>query len=157
MGQSGTPAGFVRWCRASERYAVEEAQRAHDLVYGLRRQLARREMQLVRANVVERELVRRALEVEREVLDGTHVAGLGARRHVADRHVVDHPLPQQRSRFGRGMLLLLGLHERAIVPAGARARWPLPRSPQVLTSRTQVVRRIANGSVKALPRLCVIR
>ncbi len=118
-----------------QRRAVEEPQCAHDLIDGLRFKAARDEMQLVLANVIERELVRRALEMEREVLDGADVAGLGARRHVADRHVIDHALPQGRNLFDHGVLLLVGLHGRAIVPARARRRRARPRFPQGLTSR----------------------
>jgi hypothetical protein len=31
-----------------------------------------------------------------EVLDRSHICLLGQRRHVADRHVVDHALPERR-------------------------------------------------------------
>jgi hypothetical protein len=73
--------------------------------------------------------------MEREVLDGANVGGLGARRHVADRHVIDHALPQRRNLFDHRVLLLVGLHERAIVPARALERRALPRCPQGLTSQ----------------------
>jgi hypothetical protein len=34
--------------------------------------------------------------MEAEVLDRANVSLLGQRRHVADRHVVDHALPERR-------------------------------------------------------------
>jgi hypothetical protein len=50
-----------------------------------------------------------------EVCHGGNVNLLGGRRHVADRHVFDHALPQRRHLFTHLVLLSIGLHERAIL------------------------------------------
>jgi hypothetical protein len=63
------------------------------MVAGL--QPAPNQMQLILAHVFERQLVGRLAEVPAEVLDGADVGALGVHRHVAYRHVVDHPLSQR--------------------------------------------------------------
>ncbi len=56
-----------------------------------------------------RETQERTLKVQTKVLDGADVAVSGSSRHVADRHVIDHALPQRRNLFSHGVLLLVGI------------------------------------------------
>ena len=58
------------------------------------------EVQPVVAHVLEAELVGRLLVESGEVGDGVGVDLLRVRRHVAERHVVDHALPQRRYLLG---------------------------------------------------------
>src|ERR1035441_7925301 len=72
-------------------------------------------MQLIITNVFECQLVRRLPEILAEVLDCADIGLLCQRRHVADRHVVDHAPPQRRHLLTHGILLSVELHERAIL------------------------------------------
>lgn len=82
--------------RLAQGHRVEEAQRADDLVEGLRLQPARDEVKLVGSHVLEAELVGRPAVEECEVLDRTDIGLLGQGRHVPHPHVVDHALAQRR-------------------------------------------------------------
>ena len=93
-----------------KRGAVEEPYGAHDRNDRCGLQATRDEMQLILTDIFKAQLVRGLPEMQAEVLDGTDVGLLGVRRHVADRHIVNHALPQRRSLFWHGMLLSDGLH-----------------------------------------------
>ena len=60
---------------------------------------ARNEVKSIVAYVLRTELIGRASVVDAEVRYGVNINLLCARRHVADRHVFDHALPQWRHLF----------------------------------------------------------
>ena len=68
-------------------------------------------MQLILAYVFERELVGRLPVVCAEVRHRSDVDFLRFRRHVADRHVIDHAPPQRRHLFGHRGTRVCGLHD----------------------------------------------
>src|SRR5437868_2716782 len=80
---------------APERHLEKEPQRRDGLVDGRHTDAARRQMQLVAADVLETRRIRGSSEKRREVLDPLHVVMLGLRRKLADRHVLDHAPPQR--------------------------------------------------------------
>ena len=69
-------------------------------------------MQLIFWHVLERQLVRRSPEELAEVLDCAEIGILCQRRHVTDRHVVNHAPPQQRHLFAHWEFLSTGLHKQ---------------------------------------------
>src|SRR4051812_19365903 len=80
---------------APERHLEKEPQRRDGLIDGRHTDAARRQMQLVAADVLETGQVWRSSEEGREVLDPLHIVMLGLRRELADRHVFDHAPPQR--------------------------------------------------------------
>jgi hypothetical protein len=66
---------------------------------GLGFEPARNEVKSIVAYVLETEFIGRASMEDAEVRYCANVNLLGARRHVADRHVFDHALPQRRHLF----------------------------------------------------------
>jgi hypothetical protein len=78
-------------------------------------------VQLILAHILEGQLVRRFHEVPAEVLYGADVGLLGIRRHVADRHVVDHAPAQRRDVLCHGRTPVDGLPDPAIVAGRMRA------------------------------------
>jgi len=73
---------------------VEEPQRAHHLIVGLRAEPAANQAQPI-PGAPPRQLVRRLSEMFAEVLDGANVSGFSQRHHVAEAHVVGHTLRQR--------------------------------------------------------------
>ena len=67
------------------------------------------EVHLIVAHVLERQLVWRDAVMDGKVGDGADVGSLGQRRHIADRHVLDHALAQWCGRLRHGMLPSVGL------------------------------------------------
>jgi hypothetical protein len=86
---------LLRHCGLAERRSVKEPQGTHILIDGLHSEAAGIEMQSILAHMLERKLVRRLAKMSTEVLDRANVSLLGQRRHVADRHVIDHTSPQR--------------------------------------------------------------
>ena len=80
---------------ATERNAVEEAQRANGDIETGPRDAARREMDLVGADFREPQPVGRPVEMAGEFGNGVHVTTLCHRREVADLHVLDHAAAQR--------------------------------------------------------------
>ena len=81
-------------------------------------------MQLVGADLVEPELVRRATEMPAEVGDGVDVRLLRRWRQIADRHVLDHAAAQRADGLLGG---LLGHHD--LLRLGLKPRSPQDRTP----------------------------
>src|SRR4051794_21640150 len=78
-----------------ERDPEEEPERRDGLIECRHANAARRQMQLVAADVLETRRIRGSSERRREVLDPLHVVMLGLWRKLADCHVFDHALPQR--------------------------------------------------------------
>src|SRR2546430_557645 len=76
--------------------------------------------------MLECQLVRRLAEVQGEVLDGADVRLLGIGRHVADRHVANHALPQRGYALCHGALLSDGCTKVRPSQTGARHATALP-------------------------------
>ena len=133
-----------------ERGLEEESDAAHDRNDGGRLQAARDQVQLILAHVLEGQLVRRFHEVPAEVLHGADVGLLGVRRHVADRHVVDHALSQRRELLCHGRAPVDGLSDPAIVADRMRAgEARFPRRMFVGKGRkSSIFRPMRNGSVE---------
>src|SRR5438552_8361958 len=106
-------------------------------------------MQLIGAHIFEGQLVRRPPKMQAEVLDRTDVGLLGVHRHVADRHVVDHALPEWRHFLRHGILLSDELHERAIFSNRMRSCHGTSPALVKCKGRKKVIfRRLRNGSVE---------
>ena len=72
------------------------------------------------------------------------------RRHVADLHVVDHALPERRDLLRHGITpCLLDCTERAILADGAVKLEVRAYADQC--RKSDVVRRVRNGSVEPFP------
>lgn len=78
---------------------VEESQGAHNRVDRVWLEPPRSEVQSIVAYVLETEFIGRASVEDAEVRYGSNVNLLCGQRHVADRHVFDHALPQRRHLF----------------------------------------------------------
>ena len=83
----GDPLGDLRH---PERHAVEEPQRRHRLVEARPCHALRREVDLIGANVLQRQRLRGSAEEPAELRHRVDVGSLRRRREVADRHVLDH-------------------------------------------------------------------
>ena len=79
----------------AERHAVEETQRAHDLIERRPGNPFRDQMHLVGADVFQPEPIRRMAEISAELRNRVDVRLLRRRRQIADRHVLDHPATQR--------------------------------------------------------------
>ena len=94
---------------AVQSHAVEEPQRANDLVQGRPGDPLRNQMHLERADILKPQPVRRAAEITAELRHRMQIGSLGGRRQVAERHVVDHAATKGAHRLGlRHRELLLG-------------------------------------------------
>ena len=89
---------------AAERYAVEETQRAHDLIERRPGDALRNQMHLVGADVFQPEPIRRGAEISAEFRDCVDVRLLGRWRQIADGHILNHPATQ-RAHVGHLKLL----------------------------------------------------
>ena len=117
----------LRRLRPAERDAKEEPQSAGDLV-DVRPGIAfGDEMQLVGADVLHAEPVRRTMEMSAEPRDRIEVGLLSCRREVADRHVLDHPQAKRARRSHVGLLSPRG---------GMRRSTSSQTGPLVLTRET---------------------
>src|ERR1700734_2374357 len=99
--------------RTPERRTVKESNAAYDRDDGGGGEASRDQVEMVLADVLERQFIWRLHEVEAEVLDSADVGFLSQRRHVANGHIVDHTLPQRRNFLCHGRLLSIGLNEQS--------------------------------------------
>jgi hypothetical protein len=83
----GDPLGDLRH---PDRDAIEEPQRRHRLVQARPGHALRREVDLIGANVLQRQRLRGAAEKSAELRHRVDIGSLRRRREIADRHVLDH-------------------------------------------------------------------
>jgi hypothetical protein len=81
----------LRYLGARERDPVEETQRADDLIEARPGHALGRQMNLIGANILQAELIRRLAEILAKLCHRMHVRLLSRRGQIADRHVLDHP------------------------------------------------------------------
>src|SRR5438034_3790390 len=118
----------------AQRNAVEETQCTRDLVDMRPRQLLGHEMQLVGADVLHPEPIRRPLEVAAKLCHRVEIRLLRRWRQIADCHVLDHALAERadRSHLGapvlRGMDVTIHILSDRSLPLSSAASPPLPRS-----------------------------
>jgi hypothetical protein len=88
----------------AQRDAVEEPQRASRLIYVRPGALLGDQMQLIRADILNTQPLRRFSKMAAELPDGVDVRLLRRLREVADRHVFDHALAKRARRSHWGLL-----------------------------------------------------
>src|SRR4051794_30227471 len=139
---------------APERDPEEEPERRDGLIECRHANAARRQMQLVAADVLETGQVWRSSEEGREVLDPLHVVMLGLRRELADRHVFDHAPPQRaHGLVGHGDAPVLSEGcEPLISRQDASLRYPLSRAARCRSYRASGLVHWPFASVGAVPR-----
>src|ERR1700733_5043997 len=110
----------------AERDAVEETQGSDDLV----QQNARRyEMDLEGVDVVQHQFVRRAAKIPAELRNRADVGSLCRRRHVPDRHVLDHAAAK-RAQLGHRWLLSEGWASTSTSSQAGTAQQISPVTPR---------------------------
>src|SRR5438552_4713602 len=74
----------------AERHAIEEPQRADDLVQCRPRDPRRNQMNLEGVDIFQAEMIWGSTKIPAELRDGVQIRLLRRRRQIADRHVLDH-------------------------------------------------------------------
>src|SRR6204780_3314161 len=108
---------------------VEETQGTDDLVQPRPRNARRYQMDLEGVDVVQRQFIRRAAEIPAELRNRADVGSLCRRRHVPDRHVLDHAAAK-RAQLGHRWLLSEGWASTSTSSQAVTAQQTSPVTPR---------------------------